>query len=129
MAFAARWDPQFLHLDPDAAQAGPFQGMIASGFHTLAAVWALWQAQDPFGAASGGGIGMDAVRWLRPVRPGDRLRAWVEVLERAARPGSRRGRVVLGFVARNQRGEDVLTFRTLCLVARRSRGPGDARER
>ncbi len=117
--FASRYDPQFLHLDPEAAQVGPFQGMIASGFHTLAAVWALWLRLEPFGQASGGGIGIDALRWLRPVRPGDRLRARVEVLECALREHSSRGRVVLGFVARNQRGEEVLTFRTLCLIARR----------
>ncbi len=117
--FAGRYDPQYLHLDADAAQAGPFRGMIASGFHTLAAVWALWLRLEPFGEASGGGIGLDALRWLRPVRPGDRLRARVEVLECALREPSRRGRVVLGFVVRNQRDEDVLTFQTLCLVARR----------
>ena len=98
--------------------------MIASGFHTLAAVWALWIALDPFGHASGGGIGIDALRWVRPVRPGDRLWARVEVLERTLREHSRRGRIVLGFAVRNQRGEDVLTFRTLCLVARRPDEPG-----
>jgi acyl dehydratase len=102
-----------------AATEGPFQGIIASGFHTLDVVWALWLRTGALGDASQGGLGIDALRWLRPVRPGDTVRARVEVLERLTREGSGRGRVVLGFSVRNQEGEEVLTFRTLCLVARR----------
>ena len=102
-----------------AATNGPFQGIIASGFHTLVTVWALWMRTGVLGDASHGGIGIDALRWRRPVRSGDTLRARVEVLERLTRDGSARGRVVLGFSVRNQDGEEVLTFRALCLVARR----------
>ncbi len=80
-------------------------------------VWALWLRTGALADASQGGLGIDALRWLRPVRPGDTVCARVEVLERLTREGSRRGRVVLGFSVRNQDGEEVLTFRTLCLVA------------
>jgi 3-hydroxybutyryl-CoA dehydratase len=67
-----------------------------------------------------GGIGLDEVRWTAPVRPGDTLRAEVEVIARSEAPRRGRGRVVFGFTVRNQRGETVLTFRALSLVASRA---------
>ena len=121
-SFAQAYDPQALHLDAEWAAAGPFGGLIASGFQTLALVWALWVQTGAFGRSSAGGIGIDELRWTAPVRPGDTLSAEVEVLERGA-PRRGRGRVVLSFTARNQRGETVLTFRTLSLVAVRPDPP------
>lgn len=119
-AFASAYDPQSLHLDADRARQGPFGGLIASGFHTLALAWSLWVRLGIWGEQSHGGIGLDELRWWRPVRPGDTLRGRVGVIDRAAAARRGRGRVVLEHTVTNQRGETVLTFRTLCLVAARS---------
>jgi acyl dehydratase len=116
--FALRFDAQYLHVDEPAATAGPFGGIIASGFHTLAVAWSLFLQTGVIGEASRGGIGMDEVRWLRPVRPGDTLRVETEVVE-LGQVKRGRGRVVMAHTARNQQGEAVLTYRTLGLIAAR----------
>ncbi len=116
--FAVRYDAQFLHIDAEAAAAGPFGGIIASGFHTLAVAWALFLQTGAMGESSRGGIGMDEVRWLLPVRPGDTLRVETEVAELGT-PRRGRSRIVLAHAVRNQRGETVLTYRTLGLIATR----------
>ncbi len=115
--FAASYDAQDLHLDAMAAARGPFGGLIASGFHTLAVSWALWLRMGALEGSGRGGIGLDEVRWHLPVRPGDTLRAEVEVLERSLHPSRGRGRVVLGHTVRNHREETVLSYRSLGLVA------------
>lgn len=116
--FALRYDGQYLHLDAEAAAAGPFGGLIASGFHTLAVVWSLFLQTGAIGEASRGGVGIDELRWLLPVRPGDTLRVETEVVELGT-PKRGRGRIVLAHTARNQHGEPVLTCRTIGLVATR----------
>jgi acyl dehydratase len=70
--FARRWDPQPFHIDPAAAAAGPFRGIIASGLHTQAACFGHiirsgWVAQVSMGGAD------QLVRWPAPVRPGDEI--------------------------------------------------------
>jgi len=70
--FARRWDPQPFHIDAEAAAAGPFGGLIASGLHTQAACFALvirsgWVARVSLGGAE------QVVRWPAPVRPGDEI--------------------------------------------------------
>ncbi len=116
--FAVRYDAQYLHIDAEAAAAGPFGGVIASGFHTLAVAWSLVLLTGAIGEGSRGGIGLDEVRWLLPVRPGDTLRVETEVRE-IGTPRAGRGRFVMAHTARNQRGEAVLSFRTLGLMATR----------
>ena len=73
VAFAQRYDPQPFHVDPEAAAAGPFGGLIASGWHTCALVMRLLVEQYLSPASSLGSPGVDELRWLRPVRPGDEL--------------------------------------------------------
>ena len=70
--FARRWDPQPFHVDAEAAAAGPFRGIIASGLHTQAACFGHiirsgWVAQVSMGGAD------QLVRWPAPVRPGDEI--------------------------------------------------------
>jgi acyl dehydratase len=116
-AFAAAYDPQPLHLDPEAAARGAFGRVVASGYHTLALSWRLWVDVGAFGEDVLAGLGLDEVRWHHPVYPGDTLAAEVEVLE--ARPSRRhpdRGVVRLGVTVRNQAGTVVLTYRTAALV-------------
>lgn len=123
--FALAFDPQPFHLDVEAAKETIFGGLIASGFHTIALTFRLFVQTRALAACSLGSPGADELRWLRPVRPGDTLRATVQVLEQ--RPsGSKpdRGIVRLHWTTINQRGEPVLTMVSMQLVKRRP--PGSA---
>src|SRR5688500_8065762 len=76
--FAGRFDPQPFHLDEDAGARTDFGGLVASGMHTIAASMCLAADERPETAAVAG-LGIDELRLLRPVRPGDRLRQSTEV--------------------------------------------------
>lgn len=118
--FALAFDPQPFHLDVEAAKATIFGGLIASGFHTMALTFRLFAQTRALAASSLGSPGVDELRWLRPVRPGDTLRATVTVQEQ--RPSTSkpdRGMVRLRWTALNQRGEPVLTMTSMQLVRRR----------
>ena len=70
LEFALKYDPQPFHMDVEAAKAGPFGGLIASGVQTMAiGLRLLLQAQIFPPGASMGSPGMDELRWLKPVRP------------------------------------------------------------
>lgn len=71
--FAQRFDPQPFHVDRAAAAAGPFGGLIASGWHTCALMMRLLAEHYLSPASSLASPGIDELRWLAPVRPGDRL--------------------------------------------------------
>jgi len=115
-AFAAQFDPQPMHLDPDAARASVFGGLVASGWHTSAITMRLLVESGP--AFAGGTVGLGAeVSWPQAVRPGDTLYVESEVLEvipSSSRPD--RGRVRLLAETRNQHGEVVLRLVTHILV-------------
>ena len=119
--FAFRYDPQPIHIDVEAAKGSPYGGLIASGFHTMAVGFRmLWQT-GVFNACSLGSPGLDEVRWLLPVRPGDTLRTAVEVVE--TRPSSSkpdRGICRVKYTILNQRDEAVMTMTAVQIFARRS---------
>ena len=79
-AFAAEFDPQPMHLDEEAARASMVGGLCASGWHTCALMMRIIADGFVLDAASMGATGCDEVKWLAPVRPGDRLRVRMEVL-------------------------------------------------
>ena len=81
IAFAKEFDPQPFHVDPVAAAAGPYGGLIASGWHTAAIVMRLLVDNYLSAEASLGSAGLDELRWPHPVRPGDTLRARATVIE------------------------------------------------
>jgi acyl dehydratase len=81
IAFAKEFDPQPFHVDPAAAAAGPFGGLIASGWHTAALTMRLLVENYLSAEASLGGAGADEIRWPYPVRPGDTLRVRATVVE------------------------------------------------
>lgn len=115
-AFAAEFDPQPMHLDPLAARASVFGGLVASGWHTGAITMRLLVESGPDFA--GGAVGLDVeISWPRAVRPGDTLHIEGEVI--AVIPSSSRpdrGRVRLRIETRNQRGEVVQRAVTNVLV-------------
>jgi acyl dehydratase len=118
--FALVYDPQPFHLDTTAAAASLFGGLIASGFQTLALGFRVFLQLGLFSACGMGSPGLDELRWLRPVRPGDTLHSEVEVVEsRPSRSKPDRGILVMAFKIRNQRNEDVLSMRTMQLTRRR----------
>jgi acyl dehydratase len=119
-AFASEYDPQPIHIDPEAAADSMFGGIIASGWHSLSATMRLMVRSNIFDGAPVVGVGVDRLRYLKPVRAGDRLRARAEVLE--TRPSSttpERGYLVLRVVTSRGTGEDVLTQDWTVLVPRR----------
>ena len=81
LAFARQWDPQPFHVDPEAAKESVFGGLIASGWHTGAMWMRLYVDSLLDGAASMGSPGIEELRWLAPVRPGDTLNGSLTVLE------------------------------------------------
>lgn len=125
VAFARRYDPQYFHVDAEAAKHSPFGGLIASGWHSMAlwikmAVGGLIAADDP---ASMGSPGALEIRWLVPVRPGDHLRCRSEVVEKvelASRPD--RGIIRLRTEMFNQKSEVVMRFVAQRLTRKRPAG-------
>lgn len=71
--FGRRFDPQIFHTDPDGARQTIYGGLIASGWHTCSLFMRLFVEHYLPGPASLGSPGVDELRWLKPVRPGDQL--------------------------------------------------------
>lgn len=116
LAFAARYDPQSMHVDRAWAAQGPFGGVIASGWHTVAGLMRL--IVENFLPQNGlVSPGIDELRWLLPVLPGETLRARATITE-ARRSRSRPDRgLVKGFVeVLNQSGDPVLTMRPMNFI-------------
>ncbi len=118
--FAWRYDPQRFHLDVNAAADSPYGGLIASGFQSMVLCFRLFIQSGVLAASSLGSPGIDELRWLAPVRPGDTLHTVVEVLE--VRPSSSkpdRGIARMKYQGVNQRDEAVLSFIINHLLKRR----------
>ena len=110
--FASRYDPQPFHLDDAAAEASLFGGLSASGWHTCALTMRMMCDAYLNRSASLGSPGIDELRWLKPVRPGDTLHVRMEVLQArtmASRPGV--GLALQAWTVINQHGEPVMTMR------------------
>jgi acyl dehydratase len=121
LAFGRQFDPQPFHTDPAAAQESAFGGLIASGWHTCSVGMRLMVQSYLSRTASLGSPGIDNVRWLKPVRPGDTLayrRTVVESRASATRKGV--GLVKHRWEAVNQHGELVLTMEGWGLFGRKN---------
>lgn len=119
--FARQFDPQPFHVDEAAAAASDFGGLIASGWHTAAMFMRLYVDTLLADSDSRGSPGIEQLRWLRPVRPGDVLTGRFTVAD--VTPSSTRpDRGTVHFVGEvvNQHGEAVLTMRGRGLFGRRS---------
>ena len=119
--FARQWDPQYFHTDPEAAKESAYGGLIASGFHTLLTCFNLVLEANVWNEASMGSPGIEQLRWVRPVRPGDTLRVRVEVTSSTPSTSrTDRGRTGFRHVMVNQAGEVVMTYDCIVILARRS---------
>ena len=122
--FAKRYDPQPFHTDPVAAEASPFGGLIASGWHTASVFMRLYVDAVLTGSSSAGSPGIEQLRWLEPVRPGDVLTGSFGV--ESVQPSSRRpqrGTVFFRGEMTNQNGVTVLTMQGRGYFGRRAATP------
>jgi len=118
-SFAEEFDPQPFHVDPEAAAVSIYGGIIASGWHTGSVLMRLMTTF--LGESSMGSPGAENFRWLAPVRPGDRLRLRLTVLEtKASESKPDRGVVRLRNEVLNQRGEVVMSMEPALFLKRRS---------
>lgn len=118
--FALKYDPQSFHLDVNAASESLYGGLIASGFQTMALCFRLFIQNGMLAESSMGSPGIDELRFLAPVRPGDTLHTENEVIEvKPSRSKEDRGILRLKYVAINQHGDAVLSFITNHLLKRK----------
>jgi len=109
LEFAGRYDPQWFHTDPERAKDGLWGGLIASGWHTCAVSMGLVVRNVLEGSESFGSPGLEYLKWTAPVRPGDRIRVVVEVLDqRTSQSKPDLGIVRWRWIALNQNDEQVL---------------------
>jgi acyl dehydratase len=118
--FAKRFDPQAMHTDPEAAKQTPFGGIIASGWYTACLMMRLYVEHYLTHVASLASPGLDEVRFLKPVRPGDTLSVRVTVLKAASSKSKPDRGAVTSFVeVINQADEMVMTLKCINIIARR----------
>ena len=121
LRFAREFDPQWIHVDADAAQAGPFGGLIASGWHTAAVMMRVLATSFLNQAASLASPGVDELRWIQPVRPGDVLSVQFTVLDaRLSRSKPDRGVVRTRIEVFNQNDIPVLRMVAMNILRRRA---------
>jgi acyl dehydratase len=118
--FARQWDPQPYHIDVEFAKKWAFEGLIASGLHTMCTSLRLWLDMGVFRACSLGSPGLGETQFPRAVRPGDTLRVVTDIVElrpSASKPD--RGLARIRQVTINQRGEHVMEQETLVFLKKR----------
>jgi len=118
--FARQWDRQPFHTDPEAAKESDYGGLIASGFQTMMVAFDLVLEQRVWNEALMGSPGLENVRWLRPVRPGDSLSVKAEVASSTpSQSRDDRGRTGIMYRVLNQRSEVVMTYQIIHILKRR----------
>ncbi|OAN42941.1 acyl dehydratase [Paramagnetospirillum marisnigri] len=121
--FARKFDPQDFHTDPDAAARTVFGGLIASGWHTAAMMMRMYADHYLTKVASLASPGLDELRWIMPVRPGDVLSVRVSIVEAVpSRSKPDRGVVTSFIEVLNQRDEVVMSMRAVNMIGRRVPG-------
>jgi acyl dehydratase len=124
LAFAERYDPQPFHLSDEAAALTHFGKLAASGWHTcsmmMGAMVRHWQATPGWQEGSLGAMGIDELRWRKPVFPGDTLHGKSELIEKiASRSRPEMGIVKFRTTLTNQHGEEVLSLVSTAMRKRR----------
>jgi acyl dehydratase len=121
VAFAAEYDPQPMHLDEAAARATLFGGLVASGWHSCCVLMRMLSDSLIADTSFMGAPGVEEVRWLAPIRPGDRIKARATVLEtRASRSRPDMGFVKFRFELINAADQAVMTLTVSPMFGRRA---------
>jgi acyl dehydratase len=130
IAFGREYDPQVFHTDPVAAKSSPFGTLVASGWHVAALVMRDYVDSRAYGSTPMVGMGIENLRWLHPVHPGDVLTVRREILA-ARRSVSRPDRGILTTLTEvaNQDGVLVMRFTTLTQMPMRVGGAQAATDR
>jgi len=119
--FALTYDPQPFHMDVLKAKESIYGGLIASGWQVAALTMRLLVQAGFIGSASLGSPGIEQLRWLKPVRPGDTLYPKARIAAaRVSNSKPERGLVTVEWWVNNQGGETVCTLRSTQIVRRRS---------
>ena len=122
IAFAREHDPQSIHIDEVAAAKSPWGGIIASGWQTTMKCIRLFVDGIMADTAGLGSPGLDHIRWLKPVRPGDVITSRAEVYEVAnSKSKPDRGRVHFEFSGVDAEGAPVMICRGMFFIACRPR--------
>jgi acyl dehydratase len=122
IAFAREYDPQYFHIDEEAAKAGLWGGLVLSGWHTAAISMRL-KISTPLGRVTGGlvGLGIESIRWPQPVYPGEALSIVVTITEmRVSKSKPNFGVIRYRVETFNQRQELVMEMVTSVWVPRRA---------
>ena len=125
LRFAREYDTQLFHTNLEAAGAGPFGGVIASGFQTINLSFALFFKLQLVQPVAMGGAGIDGLRWLKPLRAGDTIHVDCEVIDltpSASRPD--RGTVRMRHDTYNQDGDRIMTLECLHILQARPETTG-----
>ncbi len=118
--FAFKYDPQPFHIDKPSAERSIYGGLIASGWQVVAVTFRMLVQAGFLGEGSMGSPGVEELKWILPVRPGDTLHGEVEVLDmRVSASKPDRGIVRMAYRIINQKGETVCSLRSAQLVKRR----------
>ena len=124
--FASKYDPQFFHLDHAAAKQSLFGGLCASGWHTCAMTMSMMVTNMDTNGRSLGSPGIDSLRWLRPVFPGDVLSVQMEVLDTIPSKNRPNIGVVVSKVSVSNHKEDVvMEFTSKGIFSRSEDGLGE----
>lgn len=122
LEFARVYDPQPFHTDAASPEAARFGGLIASGWQVAALAMREVVGMRPFGKTPLLGSGIDELRWLKPVRPGDELQVALEITEVIpSRSKPDRGIVRGKTSVSNQNGETVLQFVSNLMIPARAK--------
>lgn len=122
VAFAREYDPQPFHLDDAAGKATHFGGLVASGWQTAGFMMRMLVDHMLSPETSLGSPGLDELRWLKPVRPGDRLRVRVRILEvKRSRSRPEMGTIRQTTEVLNQKDEVVMSTISIGMVRARSK--------
>ena len=120
LAFAAEFDPQPMHLDEEAASRSMLKGLSGSGWHLCSIVMRMMFDGFIGDTASLGSPGVNEMRWLAPLRPGDDLMLEVDVVEaRVSRSRPETGIVTVKCAVRNAAGEVLCVMVSPIMVRRR----------
>ncbi|GEK57098.1 hypothetical protein CHL76_02095 [Marinococcus halophilus] len=107
LRFAREFDPQYMHVNEEKAQAGRFNGIIASGIHTISITFKLWVETGVYGDDVVAGTEMNHIKFIKPVYPGDELRVYAEVTNIEAK---RKNEGILTVMLRTYNQENTKVF-------------------